>query len=84
MKTIPEMLDRGFGLVSLNDMISLSYHDDILKVHFQPLPGGLSKEGWSLPVAARTEEGILEEISDYFYQLFITYYNHISADLLPR
>lgn len=84
MRTISEMLDRGFGLVSINDMISLTYHDDILKVNFQPLPGGLSKDGWSLPIAARTEDSILEEVSDYFYQLIITYYNHVSADLLPR
>lgn len=81
MNRIEEMLKRGFGLVNINDLISVRLHDDILKVKFEPLPGSPYKDGWELPIASRTPDGIQEEISDYLYQLIITYHNHIVADL---
>lgn len=82
MKNIDDLLKRGFGLVTINDLISVRLHDDIMKVKFEPLPGSQYKDGWELPIASRTQDGILEEISDYLYQLIITYHNHIAADLV--
>lgn len=81
MSKIEEMLKRGFGLVTINDLISVRLHDDILKVKFEPLPGSPYKDGLEIPIASRTPDGIQEEISDYLYQLIITYHNHILADL---
>lgn len=82
MTKIEDLLKRGFGLVTINDLISVRLHDNIMKVKFEPLPGSQYKDGWELPIASRTPDGIQEEISVYLYQLIITYHNHISADLL--
>ena len=81
MKNIDDLLKRGFGLVIIDDLISVLLHDEILKVKFETLPGSPYKDGWELPIASRTPDGIQEEISDYLYQLIITYHNHIAADL---
>lgn len=82
MKNIEDLLKRGFGLVTINDLISIRYCNDILKVKFEPLPGCTFKEGWEFPIASRTPDGILEEISDFLYQIIFTYHNHIAADLV--
>lgn len=82
MTKIEDLLKRGFGLVTINDLISVRLHDNIMKVKFEPLPGSQYKDGWELPIVSRTPDGIQEEISVDLYQLIITYHNHISADLL--
>ena len=82
MTKIEDLLKRGFGLVTINDLISVRLHDNIMKVKFEPLPGSQYKDGWELPIVSRTPDRIQEEISVDLYQFIITYHNHISADLL--
>lgn len=80
MQNIEELLKRGFGLVTINELISVRLHDELLTVKFEQLPG--NHLGCEYPIMSRTPDGILEEISNYFYQLIITYHNHIAADLV--
>ena len=79
MNRIDEMLKRGFGLVTINELISLRLHDDLLTVHFEALPG--YKNGWIVPIESRSTDGIKEEIGDYLNQYIITYQVGVVADL---
>lgn len=79
MNRIEEMLKRGFGLVTINDLISLRLHDDLLTVHFETLPGYIN--GWTVPIESRTLDGIKEEAGDYLNQYIITYQVGVVADL---
>lgn len=79
MKNIDDLLKRGFGLVTINDLISLRLHDDLLTVHFEALPG--YKHGATIPIGSRTPDGIKEEIGDYLNHYIINYQIEVVADL---
>lgn len=79
MSKIEEMLKRGFGLVTINDLISLRLHDDLLTVHFEALPG--YKHGATIPIGSRTREGIKEEVGDYLNHYIINYQVEVVVDL---
>ena len=79
MQNIEDLLKRGFGLVTINELISLSYHDNILIVNFEPLPGMIKPV--QRPLASRTVEDIKAEIYDYLHQYIICYHGIMSYDL---
>lgn len=80
MNNIQDLLDRGFGLLAINDLISLTYHDNIMEVHFAALPGQVDPT--TIRLASRTERDIKHEIHDYFTQEITYYYDLISSDLI--
>lgn len=80
MKNIQELLDRGFGLLSINDCISLTYCENEMQVHFAALPG--TDDTTDILVNSRSVSGILHEIHDYFTQYIAWYYDLISTDLI--
>lgn len=80
MIDIPTMLQRGFGLVSVSDLISLSLHDDVLECHFEPLPGVV--DVYTFPIESRTTDGIIEEIRTRLYFHLSNYLNWQFAELM--
>ena len=79
MTNIFNMLSRGFGLVSLNDFISLTYHDDILECHFAALPG---EDPETVYLNERTVGGIINEVHDYMTQYLINYHAALEHTLI--
>ena len=79
MTKIERLLQRGFGLVTINELISLRLHDDLLTVHFEALPG--FKHGAIILIGSRTPDGIKEEIGDYLNHYIINYQVEVVADL---
>lgn len=80
MNNIQDLLDRGFGLLAINDLISITYHDNIMEVHFAALPG--QADPVTIRLASRNERDIKHEIHDYFTQEITYYYDLISSDLI--
>lgn len=62
MMSLETMLQRGFGLVSVTDLISVTMHDDIITGHMDPLPG--VENTMDFPIHSRTVPDILEELDD--------------------
>lgn len=80
MNKIEEIIKRGFGYVAINQLISLTYHDGELTVHFEPFPG---MEGPARHlIASRTAAEIRNEIHDLLYQDIIFYFEVMSADII--
>jgi hypothetical protein len=80
MNKIEEIIKRGYGSVTINSLISLTYHDGVLTARFEALPG---MEGPSYHLlASRTAAEILYEIHDLLYQDIIFYFEVIASDLV--
>ena len=82
MNNIQDLLDRGFGLLAINDLISLTYHDDLLEVHFAALPGYIDPV--TVKLASRNERDLKNEIHDYFTQMLSHYYDLITFDIITK
>ena len=76
MFKIEEIIKRGFGYVAINQLISLTYHDGELTVHFEPFPG---MEGPSHHLlASRTAAEIRNEVHDLFRGYVSGHYKHVA------
>ena len=80
MNRVVEMLKRGFGYVAINQLISITYHDSELTVHFEPFPGMEGPAHHLL--ASRTAAEIQNEIHDLLYQDIIFYFEVMSSDII--
>lgn len=80
MNKIDSIIERGFGFVSINELISLTYHENELTVYFEPFPG-LNEPTHHL-LASRTASEIMYEIHDLLYQDIIFYFEVMSSDLI--
>lgn len=77
---LQSMLDRGFGLYSINDALSLKIHDGMIELCITSLPG------WDDPVfvkiASRDIEGITGECFDFVTQYMFGYLEMLQRDIL--
>ena len=72
MKSIQEMLDRGFGMVPINELQSINYHDNTMFLVFAPATG-FTDQSIYYEIEGRTNAEILQEIYDYTTQYMTTY-----------
>lgn len=79
MIDIPTMLERGFGIVSVSDLINLTFHDGLLDAHFAALPG--YDEPWNIPIKSRTLDGIREELLQ-LTSIYLAEYRRTEWDII--
>lgn len=74
---LQSMIDRGYGLYIINELLSLKIHKDNIELCMSDLPG--IDEPQYIPIESRNVTGILEEAHDYITQYLAAYleYNQI-------
>ena len=72
MNTIQSILDRGFGMVPINDLMSINYCNGEMKLIFTPAPGFTEESVYYL-LEGRTCGEILSEIWDLTVQYMVAY-----------
>lgn len=79
---LQSMIDRGYGLYIINELISLKIHDNSIELCVSELPG--SPEPVFIPLESRNISGIMEEVFDYTTQYLTSYvaYNQICIKAL--
>lgn len=80
MSNVQTMLDRGFGLVSINDLLSLTMHDNILTLNIADLPG-VDTQPFKIELESRSVSGITDEIRDRFTAVLSWYHFQILQDI---
>ena len=79
---LQSMIDRGYGLYIINELLSLKIHDDNIELCISELPG--SSDPVFIPIESRNISGITEEVFDYATQYLTSYiaYNQICIKAL--
>lgn len=80
MNNIQSLLDRGFGLVTINSLLSLTFHDNILLLKVADLPG-VDFQPDKIEIESRSVSGIVEEIRERFTDLLSWYHFQILLDI---
>lgn len=80
MFTVQQMLDKGFGLVSINDLLSLTMHNDVLTLNIAELPGTVVQP-YKVEIESRSVAGISHEVHDYVTQLMCWYHAALCEDI---
>lgn len=88
MNNLKHILERSFGIISINEALSIKYHDNKLELCITPLPG-YTDEPISFLLAERDPRLIVSEISrivqavmyEYLEQNVIDIYGLIGCDL---
>ncbi len=81
MFTVDQMLSRGFGLVVINDLLSVRLHDDILLLCIGACPG-YTTEPTYYELSSRSVSGVMHEIFDFTSQFFTQYVRKLQNDIL--
>ena len=79
-KLLQKMLERGFGLYSINELLSLKIHEDSIELCVAELPGNPGPV--YLPIYSRNIAGISNEIYDFIGQYMTIYLAKIQNDVL--
>ena len=77
---LQSMIDRGYGLYIINELLSLKIHDDSIELCISQLPGW--PEPVFIPLESRTISGITEEVFDFTTQYMFGYLDTIQKNIL--
>lgn len=79
---LQSMIDRGYGLYIINDLLSLKIHDDNIELCISELPGW--PDPVFVPIGSRTISGITEEVFDFTTQYLTGYlaYNQMGVKIM--
>lgn len=80
-KIINTMFNRGFGIHSINEALSLSYANGILKFCITPLPG-FNNEPIYVVIQSREPRAIIEECQACLDSIITMYRGQLWHDLL--
>ena len=68
---LQSMIDRGYGLYIINQLLSLKIHEDDIELCISSLPG--IPDPQFFPLESRNITGIMEEVHDYTTQYLAGY-----------
>lgn len=79
---LQSMIDRGYGLYIINELLSLKIHDDNIELCISELPGW--PDPVFVPIGSRTISGITEEVFDFTTQYLTGYlaYNQMGIKIM--
>ena len=77
---LQSMIDRGYGLYIINELLSLKIHEDNIELCISELPG--YTEPVFIPIESRTISGIKEEVFDFTTQFMCIYLRDIQRNIL--
>lgn len=77
---LQSMIDRGYGLYIINDLLSLKIHEDNIELCISELPGYPGPV--FIPIESRTISGITEEVFDFTTQYMFGYLDTIQKNIL--
>lgn len=64
MNTLEKIVQRGFGMISINPLMSLNYCNNEMKLVFSPVPG-FNEESVYFEIEGRSIGEIYQEIYSY-------------------
>lgn len=74
------ILDRGFGLFTINPLLSLMYSNDTLTLAIEPLPGYSTKPIY-IEIESRRTAQIYNEVFDYVTGVLTGYCGVMQKDI---
>lgn len=74
------ILDRGFGLFTINPLLSLMYSNDTLTLAIEPLPG-YNTEVIYIEIESRRTAQIYNEVFDYVTGVLTGYCGVMQKDI---
>ena len=77
---LQSMIDRGYGLYIINELLSLKIHEDNIELCISELPGYPGPV--FIPIESRTISGITEEVFDFTTQFMSIYLRDIQREII--
>lgn len=66
MSKLDDILKRGFGVIAINDVLTLRYANGVMQLVIAPLPG-FSSDPMYYNVINREHKEIIQECQEYMY-----------------
>lgn len=80
MNTLEKILERGFGMISINSLMSINYCNDEMKLVFSPAPG-FNEDSVYFPIEGRTIGEIYQEIYSYTNAYMAMYLDRLQSSV---